>query len=270
MYKPIVSVVIPTKNSGKTIETCLKSIKLQTFPNFEVIVVDNYSTDKTGEIARELGVKMLLIGPERSAQRNYGAKHSSGEFLFFVDSDMELTPKVLEKCVEKAGLTEAAAVIVPEISVGEGFWAKCKALEKLCYIGDETIEAARFFRTDVFWEMGGYDEEIAGGGEDWDLPLRIRKAGHKIERETALILHHVGKLDLLELLKKKYYYSKTIDKYIKRHPDMARRQLVPLRRSFLRSRSFRKDPMYATGLLIMKMCEFAAGGLGFIYSRLRR
>lgn len=53
MRGTLVSVVIPTKNSGETIEACLKSVKEQTYPNIEIVVVDNYSKDKTCEIAEK-------------------------------------------------------------------------------------------------------------------------------------------------------------------------------------------------------------------------
>jgi glycosyltransferase involved in cell wall biosynthesis len=60
--KPLVSVIIPTKNSESTIDYCLRSIRGQTYTNIEVIVVDNYSRDKTEEVAQKYG-KVLSKGP---------------------------------------------------------------------------------------------------------------------------------------------------------------------------------------------------------------
>jgi len=264
----LVSVIIPTKNSEATIENCLRSIKLQTYPYVEIITVDNHSTDDTRIIAEKYG-RIYLKGPERSTQRNFGAKNANGEYLFFIDSDMELSPRVIEECVNKIQKENTYAVIVPEISVGEGFWAKCKSLEKSCYIGDETIEAARFFKKEIFWEFNGYDEDIAGGGEDWDLPLRLRKAGYKIARINALITHHEGRLSLWSSVKKKYYYAKTMNKYIQKHPDVAKKQLTPFRGAYLRNwRKLVRDPFHAIGLITMKTSEFIAGGLGLLRSKL--
>lgn len=263
----LVSIIIPTKNSERTIEICLKSVKEQTYPNIEIIIVDNHSIDKTREIAETYG-KVYVKGPERSSQRNFGAKKAAGDYLFFVDSDMELSPEVIEECVWKMRKENVHAVIIPEMSVGESFWAKCKALEKSCYIGDETIEAARFFDRRIFWKFNGYDEEIAGGGEDWDLPLRLKKAGYKIARIAALIKHHEGELTLSDSIRKKYYYAKTMGRYIKRHPDFAKKQLTPFRQAFFRNGiKLVADPLHALGLVLMKFCEFSVGGLGLIIGK---
>jgi glycosyltransferase involved in cell wall biosynthesis len=80
---PMVSVVVPTCNSAKTLDICLKSVKEQTYPNIEIILVDNSSIDNTREIAEKYG-KVFIKGPERSAQRNFGARQSNGEYLFFL------------------------------------------------------------------------------------------------------------------------------------------------------------------------------------------
>ena len=83
---PSVSVIVPTKNSERTIERCLKSIKEQNYKNIELIVVDNYSEDKTFEIANKYADKIIKKGPERSVQRNYGAKISSIKYYYFTFS----------------------------------------------------------------------------------------------------------------------------------------------------------------------------------------
>ena len=81
MDNPLVSVIITTKNSSRTLETCLKSIKDQTYKNIELIVIDNNSIDNTKEIAKKYTNKVFNYGPERSAQRNFGAKQAKGEYL---------------------------------------------------------------------------------------------------------------------------------------------------------------------------------------------
>ena len=173
--EPMVSVIVPTKNSESTIDECLSSLRNQTYQRIEIVVVDNHSHDRTREIAQKYG-KVLVKGPERSSQRNFGAQAAAGCYVFFIDSDMKLTPKVVADCVNSVVHGHANAVIVPEISIGKGFWAKCKALERSCYIGDNSIEAARFFSKEIFFGVGQFDEQITGE-EDWDLQARIAKAG---------------------------------------------------------------------------------------------
>lgn len=269
MNDSLVSLIIPTKNSEETIEICLKSIKNQTYQYIEIIIVDNYSQDRTKEIAEKYADKVYNKGPERSPQRNFGAENSQGQYLLFVDSDMELTSRVVEECVDEVQSDGTKAIIIPEISVGEGFWTKCKALERECYIGSETMEAARFFKKEIFFEFSGYDEQMVGP-EDQDLPLRIRKAGHNISRIDALIKHHEGKLRLWNSMKKKYYYAQTAGKYIQKHPDMARKQFTLLRAEFIRNwQRLAQDPIDAIGMLFMKTCEFGSAGLGYLKSRMK-
>jgi len=261
--KPLVSVVVPTFNSERFLERCLRSVRAQTYGNIEVIVVDNYSADRTKEIAEKYGARVVLCRAGRSKARNVGAGLAKGEFILSIDSDMELTPNIVSECVAKAK-SGFHAVIIPELSVGEGFWAKCKALEKSCYIGDELIEASRFFKREVFEAVKGYDPELEFG-EDWDLNHRIRKAGYKIGRINALIKHHEGRLSLWKTIRKKYMYGKTLEKYKRKHPDETKQQLTFIRSSFVNNwRKLARDPVYALGMLFMKTCEFGAGGLGYL------
>jgi glycosyltransferase involved in cell wall biosynthesis len=94
---PLVSLVITTRNEEKNIRNCLESIKAQSWPNIETIVVDNNSTDRTQEIAAEYTFKVYTKGPERSAQRNCGMiDQAKGEYAIYVDADMILAPTLIE------------------------------------------------------------------------------------------------------------------------------------------------------------------------------
>lgn len=96
----MVSVVIPTFNSERFLEECLRSVRGQTYSNVEVIVVDNYSTDGTRKIAERYGAKTLLKGPERSAQMNHGVINAGGEYILRVDFDMAADEDLIEKCIK--------------------------------------------------------------------------------------------------------------------------------------------------------------------------
>lgn len=260
---PLFSVIVPTKNSERTIEKCLKSIKNQTYRNVEIIVIDRFSTDKTGKVAENYGAMIVFTNAERSKARNVGAKKAKGELLFFVDSDMELDSNVIGECVEKVG-AGYPAVIIPEVSIGRGFWATCKKLEKMCYVGDETIEAARVFERKAFEAVNGYDEELEAG-EDWDLNQRVKKANFKVGRIHALIKHQEGKLTLLGTVRKKYRYGKTLRTYMRKNSEEAERQLTPARFAFMVNwRKLANDPIHALGLIFMKACEFVAAWLGVL------
>ena len=154
MDEPLVSIVIPTYNSEKTLPLCLESIKKQTYKNIEVIIVDNFSKDKTIEIARRYGAKVYIKGPERSTQKNYEALKAKGEFVYFIDSDFILYPKVIEECVQ-LGKQVYDAVIVLNISYPKpSFIAKVRFYERLSYYGSGVYEAARFLRKELFFKVG--------------------------------------------------------------------------------------------------------------------
>lgn len=257
MDKSLVSVIVPTFNSERFLEACLRSVNGQTYGNVEVIVVDNHSADKTREIAKRYGARIVESRAKRSEARNIGARKATGELVFFVDSDMELTPNVVDECVAKVE-SGFDAVIIPEISVGEGFWAKCRALEKACYVGDDAIEASRLFRRRVFEKIGGYDVELEAG-EDWDLNRRTIRSGYRIGRIRAPIKHDEGRLSLRGTMLKKHYYGKTLEHYQSKNPREAKQQFSLIRPALVRNwRELTKDPIHALGMLTMKACELMA------------
>jgi len=262
---PLVSVIVPTYNSAKTLDLCLKSIKLQIYPKIEIIVVDNYSDDNTVEIAKRYTDQVFRKGPERSAQRNFGANQAKGKYLIFLDSDIALSAEVVAECISK--VSEGYKVITfPEIIVGEGFWAKCRALEARCYLGDDKIEAPRFYDKSVFDELHGFDENLTGT-EDWDLREKAVKKEFRIDRIRALTAHYEGRVSLIARLKSKYYYGKTIDKYIKKN-RIAIKQ-IPLFRScyFKNWQLLANDPIHASGFIFLKICETFAVAVALIVQR---
>lgn len=225
MNNPLVSVIIPTKNSSKTLERCLQSIKNQTYKNIEIIVVDNNSIDKTKEIAKKYTDKVFNHGPERSAQRNFGVGQSKGKYLLIHDSDIYFPLESIKECVQIIEKEKSAALIIPERSIGNGFWSKVKAFERSFYVGNDLIEAPRFFDKKVYEIVGGYDEDLVAG-EDWDLGIRLRKKGFKISRTKLFLDHDEKEATLLNFLNKKKYYSNNLfDVYAKKHPEDFKKQM---------------------------------------------
>lgn len=271
----MVSVIVTTKNESLHLASCLQSIKNQSYRDIEIIVVDNQSTDKTKEIAKTYGAKVFDIGPERSAQRNFGAQKAKGEYVLFLDADMQVTSSVVQECVEKMqgeqkNGRQFIGVIIPERSIGIGYWAQCKALERSFYEGVEWMEAARFYKKDVFMKAGGYDVRLTGP-EDFELPQRLKKlyGVASIGRISSYILHDEGKIILMKLLKKKFYYGKKMGHY--RSMKTSRGYFDKQANLFLRYGLFfrrplrlLKDPVHALGMFIMKTLEIFAlayGGL---------
>lgn len=264
---PLLSVIITTKNEEDVIEDLLESVKSQTYKKWEIILVDNNSVDKTCKIAREYTKHVYRKGPERSAQRNYGVAKSSGEYVVILDADHQLAPTTLEECVrEFKKESGVGALVLPEKSFGRGFWTKFKVFEREFYVGEENIEAARVFRKDLFNKFGGYDLSITGP-EDWDLPLRMRKAGVKIGRTKSFILHNERIFNPWKSAKKKFYYASGASVYWKRHPE----KLASHGNLLFRSVFFKKwkklvtHPLLSAGMLFVRALEMGGAGLGFLY-----
>lgn len=101
-HMPLISIVIPTLNSmtgNMNIGRLLKSVFNQTYTNFEVIVVDSFSRDRTPAICKKFPITFIQAKSTISEADNIGLEMAEGEYFLFLDSDMELPPSFLEKCV---------------------------------------------------------------------------------------------------------------------------------------------------------------------------
>lgn len=213
---PLISIVITTKNEEKNIENCLKSIKIQSYPQdkIEIIVVDNNSTDKTKEIALKYTNKVFDRGPERSAQRNFGVENASGECFLYLDADMILSDNVIRDCVEKIESNpEIIALHISEIIMGEKFFSQVRRFERSFYDGT-VIDGVRFIKKSEFQKVGGFDEKLTGP-EDWDLDKKLKEVG-KLDLVKTPIYHNEAEFDLKKYLSKKGYYAKKFDEYIEK------------------------------------------------------
>ncbi len=262
-----VSIVIGTKNEEKNITALLDSIVAQTYKEIEIIVVDNFSTDKTQEIAKRYSQNVFSIGPERSTQRNVGVEKSSGKYVLVLDADMQLDPTVVEDCVKLFNSkTDVKAIIIPELSYGQGYWATCKALERNCYLDDMgVIYAPRFYFRDVFLEVGGFNKDMISG-EDWDLRNKIVAKGYKLGRIETFIHHNEGRRGLLEILKKKIYYAQNAGPYIQNNVKGFIDILVFAIRPALYKNigMLIKHPLHLPGVFFMVYTEFIVGGFAAI------
>lgn len=265
--KPLVSVLIPTYNSSKTIDECVKSVKLQTYPNVEIITIDNYSLDATAKIAGRAGAKVYLIGPERSAQMNYGVMQSKGKYFLRVDSDMVLDQNLIEKCIALCH-KGADAVIVPVLPHPKdlgNFWISCRMLEQKMLIDDMVNVSPRFVDREVFLSVGGYDETIVAW-EDYDLHNRLLKSECKMALLQDSALWHLGEASSLrEVVIRMFKYGKTgsLGLFTKKHGLSGLRQISIFRPSYIKHRDyFFSDPLHFIGMLFMKIVQTVSIALG--------
>ncbi|MBM3256786.1 MAG: glycosyltransferase [Candidatus Liptonbacteria bacterium] len=192
--RPLVSILITTFNSERYIEEALRSALAQTYPNFEVVIVDGGSKDKTKEIIeshRDARIRAIFPGVRLGIKegRNRLFKEAKGEYWTFLDSDdVYLSEKVAEEAAFLDQNPEYAAVYCDLRYFFDGRPEKLYRHKYTFYSGDIFEELLKrmfitnttlMFRKSVFSELGGYDESL-GMVEDWDYFLRMAHAGHKI------------------------------------------------------------------------------------------
>src|SRR2546427_10295472 len=263
--RPLVSVIIPTKNSERTIRPCLESVCAQTYTNFEIVVVDNFSSDSTVRIAKEYADLVLLAGPERTSQVKLGAANSKGDFIYKIDSDFVLEPSVLEKAVRVALDQKAVGVVIPNLSYPKtSFWSEVRFFERLSYVGSKQIEAARFIRHDVYNAVGGHDGTLVAY-EEHDLHNKVSRLGKIVRIEGAAEWHLGEPKNLAEIVTTSWYYGKTAIRYVRLYPHIAATQILPIRRSLLNQRRvFLHRPKLLLGLAIYETAKYLSGFLGLL------
>lgn len=263
--EPLVSVVIPTLNSSATLAECLRAIKSQTYKNVEIIVVDNCSKDDTREIAKAGGATVYVVGPERCAQINYGISKARGEFIYFTGSDLLPDRDYVEKAVARC-LEGYDAVYTSVVAGGDHFWAKVKRLERSCYIGDDTLEAARFMRRSAFEKVCGIDSSLVIVDE-LDLQVKLNKAGFRTGRIGAVETHIGEPRTLDEIFRKNYYYGKYILRYVRKNPAHSFRQMAFVRPAYLRHIGvLAKDPIHLAAMILCRFVQYFAATLGMVSS----
>ncbi|MBC2324962.1 glycosyltransferase family 2 protein [Listeria booriae] len=186
-----VSIIIPVYNIEKYVERCLDSILAQTYPHFEVIVVDDGATDRSAQLAakyvlRDTRVRLLhkTNGGQASA-RNLGLGQANGEYLLMVDGDDYLLPDLLEKCVEKLELGA-------DIVVFDYFSLNHKQQQNYVAVGTSAITAGtapwnkmyrRALWQDVFFPEGLWYEDLGV------VPFVLAKAGNVCKIDEAFYVY---------------------------------------------------------------------------------
>jgi GT2 family glycosyltransferase len=198
---PKISVVVCSYNGSATIRDCMEGLQRVVYPDFEVIVVNDGSTDSLADIVREYPVR-LINTPNRglSSARNTGMKAASGEIVAYIDDDAYPDPHWLQYLAHAFMTTNHAGMGGPNISpAGDGIIADSIANAPggpvHVLLTDEIAEhipgCNMAFRRDALLEVGGCDPVYHAAGDDVDLCWRIQQTGKTIGfHPAAFVWHH--------------------------------------------------------------------------------
>ncbi len=192
MRTPTYSVIIPTLNEEKFVGNLLESLVSQTEKNFEVIVVDGGSKDKTLDVARQFIKKLSKIIIVKSArahvsvQRNLGAVYAKGYWLIFMDVDTIVLPTLLED-VQRFLETHSAQLLTTWcLPDGNAWWEKSLAFltniagELSIFVGTQLAPGSlAIVNRQAFHHVGGYNENLSWG-EDYEFSERLADDGVKL------------------------------------------------------------------------------------------
>jgi len=162
----MLSIIIPTLNEEKVLPKLLKSIEKQDFDDYEIIVADAGSEDKTKKIAEDYGCK-IIKGGLPSKGRNEGAEKAQGELLLFVDADEVLTPNFLSKALKKFKEKNLDMAAFPFSFYDQGkfmnFLANVFGVYTLGFALEKILPHATgviLVKKEIHNKIGGFDEEI--------------------------------------------------------------------------------------------------------------
>lgn len=263
MPEELHSAVIPTRNCAVVLDRCL-SVLRQSAPSVEVVVVDQSSSDGTPGVATKHGAALVQADAPKyyappSASRNVGAQVASGSVIWHLDSDMLVTPQLTQEVRQLMADSRNGALVIPEIDLPEGFWARCKALERSCYVGTP-VECARVVRRSIFERVGGYDESISSG-EDLDIQARYLRVTAIRSCENA-VFHVLGSYPIRKAMRKKFLYGRASTGYLARRGAASFLLSSQSRTLWNGRKRLLANPSLFLGVLILRSLELVAAILG--------
>jgi GT2 family glycosyltransferase len=261
MTKPgLVSVIIVNYNGRKYLKNCFDSLEKVDYPDFELVFVDNGSSDDSVELIRKNYPKVKVLELRANlglaVASNRGADVAQGEYLFFLNNDTIVEKNILTELVKAAQSDKKVAVCACNVFTYDGkdqigggiglsvdrFGYPCGRLGELFY-----PDAAIFIRNKVFGEIAGFDPELFLYGEDRDLCWRVWLKGYRIiPVETAKFLHDSACGDIE---KQKNYKTNTWKR------ELGERNLI---RSMLKNYSFSTLVYILPQYILLSLLELMA------------
>jgi GT2 family glycosyltransferase len=228
---PKVSIVVPSYNGDRTLKTCLESLQKLNYPDYEIILVDDGSTDSTRQIAFA-NPKVRYFHHEKnlglSVARNTGIAAATGEIIAFTDSDCRADEDWLYYLVNSLVSNDFVAVggpnllppddslIAAAVMVSPGGPAHVMLTDRQA----EHIPGCNMaiFKS-VLTGLSGFDPIFRRAGDDVDLCWRLQQAGHKIGFNPAAFVWHYRRSAIRDYLKQQHGYGEAEALLVRKHPE---------------------------------------------------
>lgn len=217
--KPYISVIIPVFNEEQTIKRCLQALINQNIQseNYEVVVVDNGSNDRSTQIIQKFPVKLFSENRAHNSYmaRNCGLRHAKGEIIAFIDADCIAEKKWLKNLVEpfqdgRVGIVAGEVLSDKPNNLIQGFYEhsgilkqKEKVQKNIAAIATANVA----IRKRIFDTVGNFDENFQWGGDN-DFGIRIQKeTNYLIQFDENARVYHSHRASLRGLFKHAYTYG---------------------------------------------------------------
>jgi len=247
MNEPFVSVIVAAYNSEKKISKCINSLFNIGYPNYEIIVIDDGSTDRTKDVLSEFKGRINIIESKHSGPskcRNIAVKEAKGEFIAFTDSDCIVDRnwiKELVKCFINDKVAGSGGIqLSPEDETHFGKRVQ-KFFDLTGFLGgyikssrsEELKEVSHnpscnvMYRKSAFLEIGGFDEDI-WPSEDVDLDFRLKKRGFIFMFNPKAIIYHYRAQSIKQLASMMHRYGVMQGILTKKYGFFRRIQFIPV------------------------------------------
>lgn len=262
-----ISIVVPTLNSEKTISKCMDSILSSSYRDYEVIIVDGGSSDKTLELLEGYEAKLIeLKGAGAAKARNFGAKSADGNILLFLDSDVLIGRKGLEKVRDDfLNNPEVSAVIgIYDLQPANGgFFPTFDVLRKHYEWASPDIKYVNSFVTsngavkkDVFFDIGGFNESLPGvvANEDIEFGRRLSEKNKILLDKEFAVKHYAPglKRSLRAYYKRSFHYVRIfLNKRRFENVKTTRSAAVSSLCAFFGTLLMLFSPLYPLGILLL-------------------
>ncbi len=220
---PRISVVMPVYNAERLLGECLEALRTSTFRDFEIIVVDDSSTDRSREIAAKYGARVVpsggRLGP--AGARNKGVEQARGDVIFFIDSDVVVRPDTMTRLLAAFDRDPRLAGVIAVQSPTMRFRNLCSVYKNLwmyyTYARKAGEDVSLFYTTaagirrQVFIDSGGFDLNYTNPNiEDTDYGQKLARQGFRVQVLPDLEVEHVKGYDLAGLLRVDFLRSMSL------------------------------------------------------------